>query len=427
MPATLISPKHLCFLLLGLVLFGGSISSGIAASISVMAVVNGKPITSLDFEERRQFLVKTTGIKDTPETSRQIDMDVLQMLVDDVIKTEEGLRLGRGLEMNARSRAREIVNMSFAQHGEDPDKVMQRLGISRQFAEKKFLADVLWASTVQSRFSAEFANTVEEAEKELERVKSNALKPQINLDEIVLVPEPNRNYGQTMKVARQMVDAIRSGADFSRIAQQYSVSGSSQQGGNIGWMLLERLPDDIRSTVENLPSGVITNPVEIDGAIVIYRVNGLRLNGNADPLESDVKVGRLVLPVAETATTSRQAAAEKVTQDIAGIRSCADLNALHNSYGSGLNFDFGRYTMRDFSPQLQKVLLPLNENEFSDPINFSEGVVVFMICEKIIPQLVLPSIEELEQTIRNKHFAVLSARYLSQLRRKAIIEYKVDL
>ena len=75
------------------------------------------------------------------------------MLIDDVIKKEEGLRIGSGFEATARQRASELVDTSFAQYGEDPDEVMVRLGISRQMAENKFLVDVLWASSIQSLFA----------------------------------------------------------------------------------------------------------------------------------------------------------------------------------------------------------------------------------------------------------------------------------
>ena len=47
-----------------------------------------------------------------------------------------------------------------------------------------------------------------------------------------------------------------------------------------------------------------------------------------------------------------------------------------------------------------------------------------MVCDKAVPKLNLPTQSEIETRIRNRHFSVLSSRYLAQLRRKAIIEYK---
>ena len=395
-----------------------------AASIKVLAVVNGVPVTNLDFEERRNFLVKTTGIQDNPETAPQIDNDVLQMLIDDIIKREEALRLGGGGPAQALARAEEIVDQSFSQNGEDPNETLARLGIDRVTAVEKFLVDVLWVSAVQARFAEEFSNVPAEAEQELQRITANARKPQVDLDEIVLLPGPNRDMPQTVGVARQMVDAIRGGADFGRIAQQFSISGTAGQGGRIGWVVLERLPDDIRRAVVNIPVGSIADPVEIDGAVVIYRVNGRRQDGQADPLEARVRVGRLVLPVAATDSASRDAAAAKVTTDTVAAKDCGGLMRIHEGYGSGAEFDFGEVRLRDLSPRLQNLLLPLEPGGMTGPLNINEGLVVFMVCGRAVPELAVPGLAEIENRIRNRHFSVLASRYLAQLRRQATIDRK---
>ena len=395
-----------------------------AKKISVIAVVDGTPISNIDFEERRNFLVKTTGIADTPETREQIDNDVLQMLIDDTIKIAEGLKLGAGYETSARQRAQELVTLSFSQNGEDPFEVMERLEIDPAVAEKKFLADVLWASSIQSRFARQLSTTREEAEKELERIEKNIQKPHANIDEIVLLPEPSRNYNTTMKLANQMYDALLKGADFGRIAQQYSASGSGRQGGKLGWVLVERLPENLKQIIENAPTGAITRPVELDGAIVIYRINGLRISGQADPLEAKVELVRLVMPFDMTASdTEKNTARQKLSADTATAQSCAELEALHEGYGSGSKFSLGEFKLTELSPMLQKVVLPLDSNEKSDVLNFAEGMVVFMVCQKEIPQLILPSLDQIETSIRNKHFTALSARHISRLRKQAVITY----
>ena len=408
----------------GMGLHGGGvfIPEAQAKKISVIAVVDGTPISSIDFEERRNFLVKTTGIADTPETKAQIDSDVLQMLIDDTIKIAEGLKLGAGYETSAKQRARELVDLSFSQNGEDPNEVMKRLNIDPAVAEKKFLADVLWASTIQSRFARQLSTTREEAEKERERIEKNIQKPHANIDEIVLLPEPSRNYSDTMKLANQMYDALLKGADFGRIAQQYSAAGSGRQGGKLGWVLIERLPDNLRGVIENASTGTITRPIEIDGAIVIYRVQGLRISGQTDPLEARVDLARLVKPFDMTASNDAQnAARQEITNATANAQSCDDLEALHQDYGSGSKFKLGQFKLNELSPMLQKVVAPLNSNEKSDVLNFAEGMVVFMVCQKDIPQLILPSIDQIETSIRNKHFTALSARHISRLRKKAVI------
>ncbi len=390
-------------------------------SISVLAVVDGTPITSLDFQQRRNFLIKTTGIQDNSETKAQIDRDVLQMLIDDVIKINEGVRLGPQYDSQAKTRATELVNQSFAQNGADAATVLGRLNISRAAAEKKFYADVLWASTVQTRFSSQFAEAKNEAQKELGRIQKNIQKPQVNLDEIILLPDAGRNHSATKQLANQIYDALGKGADFGRIAQQYSAAGSGRVGGAIGWVQIERLPEAIRSIAETAPRGTITRPITLDGAFVIYRIKGRRIDGNADPLEARVTLTRLAYPAdldTELATATAQ-----LRHDLINVSSCPEMAALHKSYGADFEAEMGEFVLSDLPPQLQRTIAPLETGEISGILNYNEGLAVFMVCDKELPQLALPTLTEIENSIHNRYFTALSARHLSRLRKKAVITY----
>ncbi len=390
-------------------------------SISVLAVVDGTPITSLDFQQRRNFLIKTTGIEDTSETKAQIDRDVLQMLIDDVIKVNEGLRLGPQHETQAKARASELVNQSFAQNGDDAATVLARLDINRETAEKKFYADVLWASTVQTRFSSQFAEAKNEAQKELGRIQKNTQKPQVSLDEIILLPDAGRNFSATKELANQIYDALGKGADFGRIAQQYSAAGSGRVGGAIGWVQIDRLPESVRPIAETAPRGTITRPINLDGALVIYRIKGRRIDGAADPLEARVTLARLAYPA--DLEKNLAAATAQLRHDLISVSSCPELVALHKTYGADFEAEMGAFTLSDLPPQLQRTITPLESGEISDILNYDGGLAVFMVCDKELPQLSLPTVTEIENSIHNRYFTALSARHLSRLRKKAVITY----
>ena len=410
---------NLILMILGIIVIMTPISS--AQTISIIATVDGTPISNIDFEQRRNFLVKTTGIQYTEQTKEQIDGDVIQMLIDDVIKVNAGNRLSGATEDIIMQRAEDLVDISFSQHGGNANEVLKSLGIPRNVAVKKFAADVLWASAIQVRFAQQFAETRLEAEQELERIKSNIKKPQINLDEIVLAPEPNRNFTATKRLGNQIFKALEEGAEFSRIAQQYSITGSARQGGALGWLPKERIPQNVLSALNEVPIGAFSKPLEIDGAIVIYRVNGIREDGRPSPVEDEVSLMRLILPVD---TTNVSGAQEQIKKDLQKVKECRDLEKLHQQYGTSLPARLGNFKVSALAPQLREAIINLNANEYTDPINFSDGLMVIMVCERIKPQISLPSLEVIENSIRDKHFSDLSARYLSRLRKQATIDYK---
>lgn len=398
--------------------------SSFATVIEVVATVDGVPITSHELNERRNMLIKTTGLTITSENTAQINRDVLQMLIDDQIKISAGSKvLGSQMQI-VEDNADNLINQTFSQNGENPNDVLRQLNIPREIIRLKFKADILWASIINNRFEGQFANARAEAEIELSKLEQNLNEPHINLDEIVLLPEPGRNYAATINLANQMVNAIRQGADFNRIAQQYSASGSAQSGGNIGWILVDNLDPELARTILPLQPGDITDPIDRDGAILIYKLSGKRENGMADPMETQITLTRLLYPLAANDDATRLEAAAKIKRNTKDITTCDELENLHLSYGSGLAFNLGILPLYSLAPELRDMVAPLDKGEMSEVIAYKEGMAAFMVCDKQAPQINLPDLDALELNVKNRYFSVLSSRYLNQLRREAVIDIR---
>lgn len=411
-------------LIIGLFILIGFGSVSHATTIEVIATVDGVPITSHDLAERRNMLIKTTGIELTAENEAQINRDVLQMLIDDQIKIQAGTKVMRN-QMNAvEERADSLVDQTFSQNQENPDEILRQLKIPREIIKQKFVADILWASIINNRFEGQFANAKTEAESERLQLEQNLNEPHINLDEIVLLPEPGRNYAATITLANQMVKAIRQGADFSRIAQQYSASGSAQTGGNVGWLLISKLDPELAELLSSLEPGDVTNPIDRNGAIIIYKLSGKRENGMADPMETQISLTRLIYPLDTQDDAEKLEAAAKIKRDTKEITNCSDLALLHESYNSGLPFNLGIFPLYSLTPELRDMIAPLDTGMMSEVVAYKEGMAIFMVCDKKAPQIDLPDIQTLEMNVKNRYFSVLSARYLNQLRRKAVIDIR---
>ena len=54
-------------------------------------------------------------------------------------------------------------------------------------------------------------------------------------------------------------------------------------------------------------------------------------------------------------------------------------------------------TIGGLSPQLQKMVIDLDIGEKTTPLAFNEGMVVFMLCDKKLPELDLPDLKEIEK------------------------------
>ena len=395
------------------------------AAIQIVATVNGQPITNYDLEQRATFIQRATNIEVTDENRQRLFDDALQMLIDDALKIQAAVALRPDIEAFALPKAKELIDQAFGSEDKSGAQVLRSRQIDPMTVQNKYLADLLWSDFLRSEYVDKFESIEGKIDTEIERLIANASQPQLRLSEIVLSPGPTRSYKQTLELAGKMVAAIRTGADFAAIAEQYSAAGTRQQGGRIGWVVTNRLPPNFRAILNETNNGAVTDPIELDGAVYIFKREGNRDKGLADESQSRVWLARAILPVSSDASNpDRLEAAAKIERETAPIDNCEDLVALHDSYKSEAVARLNEMIFADLAPQMQRLVTELQDGVSSEPLAFAEGVAVFMVCKREKPKIELPSREEIESAQMDKLFGSVSERHLIRLRRSAVIDIR---
>ncbi len=396
-----------------------------SASVNIVATVNGKPITSYQLEQRILMLKDATNIEINEQTEKRISDDALQMLIDDNLKQQVASEDNVGLRAAAIAKADELIEASFASEGKTGKAILREIGIDPMTIQSKFVSDLIWSNYLQRIYRDKFASIDNKIDEELVRLKKNASSPQLNLSEIVLTPAPSRNLKQTFDLAIQMVAAIKKGANFNAIAQQYSGAGSAKQGGRIGWLVIDRLPLPFIEALSVIAKGETTEPIELDGAIYIFRKDGERKKGLADKSQTRIWLARAILPLPTNATNAdRLEAGAQIERDAADINNCDELEKLNARYGSSAVSRLDEMVLADLPPQLQKLVGDLGNNEASEPVAFAEGIATMMVCRRNKPELNLPSRENLRRIQFDTLFGDLSERHILRLRRRAVIDMR---
>jgi peptidyl-prolyl cis-trans isomerase SurA len=402
-----------------------AVISPASATISILAIVNGEPVTSYELEQRIALLTDATNIEVNDSNRQRIRDDALQMLIDETLKDQSALRANPNVRSVALAKANEFIEATFATETKTGAKVLRDRGIDPATVKSKYFTDLVWADFLRSTYRDKFAVIAEKIDAELIRLEKNASQPQIKLSEIVLTPGPNRSIEQTLALANEMVVAVRKGANFNAIAQQYSVAGSAKQGGRIGWVVISRLPELFSEAVISIADGAVSDPISLDGTIYIFRREAERKKGLADESQTRISLVRAIFPLPTNATNAdRLEAAARIERDTETINSCEEMQALNDSYGSQTASKLDEIVLADLAPQMQKLVKELEDKQPSEPIAFDEGVATMMVCKRSKPKLNLPTRKEIEQTMLDKLFGTLSERYLLRLRRNAIIDLR---
>lgn len=393
------------------------------AQISIIATVNGQPITNYDVEQRALFLGYATNMEITDQNRSRLYEDALQLIIDDKLRIDAARDLLPDIEAVVMPQARDFINQNFGDDSTSGNRALINDGIDPMTVQQKYSSDLAWSNFISAKFSSKFANIEQRIDDEFEKMRANASKPQVKIAEIVITPAPNRNLEQTRDLANEMVAAIRKGASFTEIARQYSVSGSASRGGDVGWAVTEKLPKSFRDAVTGIETGDVTEPILLDGAIYILRRSGVREDGMTDNSQSRVWLARAILPLsADASDADRLEAGARIERDTENIADCDAMEALNTSYGSGAASRLNDMLVGDLAPQMQKLVQSLEPGVPSGPLGFAEGVASMVVCKLIEPQLQLPPREEVRQGLIDKIFGSLSERQLQRLRRTAVIE-----
>ena len=409
-------------LISGLILISALIQPSFAA-IEIVAKVNGQPITNYDLAQRVNFLAAVTNINLNESNRQRIETDALQMLIDEKLKLAAAQEIDPNIASRSLAMARDLIDSSFQQNDKNGFEVLRELKLDTASIQQKFVTDLAWASFIQAKFSNKLGDVDAKIDAELARMLEDATKPRIRVSELVLVPEPSRPLQDTLRLANEIVSAVTQGANFNAIAQQYSVAGSAQNGGRLGWLSSSQLPQNISDALAKIDVGAVTPPIQQDGAILLFQKNGERKNGQADPSQDRIWLTRALLPLAAAAANAdRLEAAARLERDTAGISNCPDLLKLHDSYGSRMQGRLDNIIVGSLAPQMLTLVNELQPGVASAPLSFSEGIAVFMLCKREKAKIDLPSRADVERAIVEKLFGSLGERYLLRLRRAASIE-----
>ena len=414
------------FLCLLAVLLAVLPASFAADRASIKTTVNGSPITTIDLENRTRLLALLSGFDLTEENRAQLEADALEMLTDEMLKLQAGTELPPAVQSRARGAARQLLDQALGKAGQPAADILAARDIPLAAALEKFRADILWVSVLQAKFPRQFENLDQLAEQERARLKENLAEPQFNLAEIVLVPTQTRGPAATRDLAQQITAALERGADFAGIARQYSVAGSSREGGRLGWLPISNLPPAFVGQLAQAGDGAVIGPLQHDGGLFILRRLGYRAEGFLDSGRQQLVLARLMVTVPDGSdeTVLGQASTQLASQ-AAAAETCPDMDQIAQQ-ASGR--PAGRLTIaiEELDTGLRAVLEDLQPGQKTTVLRMGSDLSVIMLCSRTMPKDNLPALDELKRAELDKLYSILNSRYLMRLRRAAVIEKQAE-
>jgi peptidyl-prolyl cis-trans isomerase SurA len=396
----------------------------------IVATVNKKPITRLDWDERVRVALMMADLPITPANSQQVALPVLRNLVEEQVKLQEADRLNLSVgedEVGA-------VYASIEQANQMPSGGLTKLLQDRQVSAKAYRDEIrtnlLWRKVVQRAVIPEVQVSGEEVVRLRQRKLSLLDQPTYQLSEIVLSgddattnkPIPPAVLRDT---AKRLLAALNGGANFGKLAKQFSNSASAADNGNLGWVAESLLADDQRALLADQTKGRIF-PLEREREVILYWLQDVRQPdasiSNAVAMDSK----QILLPAA---TSLEQALA--VRQQLIPA-SCDKLEAaLKDAAGDkagdkGKIVDLTGSKLADYPRTLSTQLVGLPINGITTPTALADGggYTMLKLCQLNADAVAGLTSKELTAELRQEKIQRNADQYLRTLKRNARIEIK---
>ena len=376
----------------------------------IVVSVNSEAITTFDLSERIKLVLKSLSLSDNIENRDSVRERVLDLLILEKIKKKEVT------DANIEYTEDELISFTSSVYNfpkEEFDtfkEFVEEEGLEIDVILEQLTTELLWTKFSEQKFASKVTVNQEEVDKIIQRNKNKAGKTEFNYSEIFIENKDIESWEDSQKRMQKILLLLKNGSSFEELAKRFSDGVTSDNAGDVGWIIEDNLEKDIKQILSQLKKGDIKSSIKTDNGFKIVRMNGKRKNSSG----SGNKVSFLKI--------------SSFDKD-----SITNLNLQIDACDSDLedNVD-DQYTITQIknilSNEISENFLPLIQEtevgKMTKEIEINGEISKLLICEKITNDKVSPKErQKVESKLFSERYNQLSKTYISNLKKSANIKY----
>ena len=399
-------------------LFGNTMPSVVKAT----AIVNGDVITQTDIDQRLALLAMANGGQIPAEEIQRLREQVLRNLIDETLEIQAAKT--EKIEIKPADIDKTVQRVA-AQVKKTPDQLatlLESSGSNIKSLRRQIEGEIAWQRLQRAKIEVSVGD--DEVKAVLDKLTASKGTEEYHVGEIFLTATPATET-QTLDNANKILTQLRSGASFAGYARQYSEASTAAVGGDLGWVRPEQLPTPLADALRQMPAGAISNPIAVPGGFSIIAVQDTRKILTPDPRDAILSLKQVSITFPKG--TKREAAepiVSRFAEAAKNIGGCGGAEKIATDFhGEVVSSD--QVKMRDLPPALQRLMLPMQVGQATQPFgSLDEGVRVLVICGRDEVNQSAPSYDDIYQQINEERVTSRANRYLRDLRRDAVIEFR---
>jgi peptidyl-prolyl cis-trans isomerase SurA len=401
-------------------IFGSAIPSVIKAT----AIVNGEVITQTDIDQRLALLVIANGGQIPTEELDRLRQQVLRNLIDETLQIQSAKTEKIEIKQSDIDKTVARVASNVKQTPDQLTTFLQANGSSIKSLRRQIEGEIAWQRLQHAKIESGVTVGDDEVKAVIDRMNASKGSEEYRVGEIFLSANPG-NQAEVTANADKILAQLKNGASFAGYARQYSEASTAAVGGDLGWVRPEQLPGPLATVLSQMGPGTISNPIPVPGGVSIIAVQDTRKILTADPRDAVLSLKQVSIAFPQgTSRATAEPIVAKFAEEARNVGGCGGADKIAADFhGEVVTSD--QIKMRDLPPTLQQMMLPMQVGQATQPFgSIEEGVRVLVICGRDESTANEPTFDQVYNQLNEERVNMRARRYLRDLRRDAVIEYR---
>ena len=262
------------------------VNFNVQADIKIKFKVGENIITNIDILKEKNYLIFFR-----PDLSKLNEKDIIKIsensLIRELIKKKELDKLFK--DTNNQEFIDSLKKNLFLRYNVKDEGQFKSLLTKNNIRFEDLLTKVkyegLWNELIYMKYNNSVKIDKEKTRKELILKISNKKKYEYNLSEILF--DIDKNEKLISKHAK-IINTIRE-KDFKTAASKFSISSSSDIGGELGWIKETMLSNNLNKILGNMKKNQITKPIKYPNGYLLLKINDKKEMKEVVDIEKELK------------------------------------------------------------------------------------------------------------------------------------------
>ena len=389
------------------------------------AIVNGEVITGSDIDHRLALVIASNNNAQLPpDEIERIRAQILRNLIDETLQIQAAAQQEITVEQHDIDTYFQRFAQQFRRTPEQFSAYLRSIGSSESSLKHQIRGELSWQRLQRRQIDPFVSVSDEEVQAVIRRMNAERGTSEYHVGEIFMSSTPE-TAAQVQANAARIVQQLRAGANFQAYARQFSEASTAGVGGDLGWIRPGQLPDELSAVVQQMPVGAVSDPIPLPGGFSVIALVDSRQILVADPRDAVLSLIQISVNIPAGATDAQvQQHVQRLGASTQAMGGCGAAGATAQSVG-GETLVNDQVRVRDLPGALQPMLLHLSVGQTTAVFGSRERISTLTLCGRDDPSPVsAPNPEQIAQQLEEERVNRRSQRYLRDLRRDAVIDYR---